>query len=151
MFRVSYKPSTSHWIFPPIIMGILALLLTVMIIQRAVRCRRRGEPFFDMKKMRVFEPGWDKLKLFGSVALFLLYIRAMGLIGFLAASIIFVFLYSVLYYGVEKLREIPAAIASGKPWASPAFRATFGSLAISVVFSTAVWYLFGRVFQITLP
>jgi hypothetical protein len=132
-------------------MGILALLLAVMIIQRAVQCRRKGEPFLDMKTMRFFEPGWDKVKLFGSVVLFPLYIRAMEMIGFLAASIIFVFLYSVLYYGVEKLREIPAAIASGKPWASAAVRATLGSLAISVIFSTAVWYLFGRVFQITLP
>lgn len=151
MFRVSYKPSVSHWIFPPIIMGILALLLAVMAIQRAVRCRRRGEPFFDLKSMPFFEPGWDKLKLFGSVALFILYIKAMELAGFLAASIVFVFLYSVLYYGVEKLRQIPAAVASGKPWSNAAFRATVVSLVISVVFSTAVWYLFGRVFQITLP
>jgi len=151
MFRVSYKPSASHWIFPPIIMGVLALLLAVMIIQRAVRCSHSGEPFFNLKTARFFDPGWDKVRFFGSVALFILYIKAMELAGFLAASIVFVFLYSVLYYGVEKLRQIPAAVASGKPWSNAAFRATVVSLVISVVFSTAVWYLFGRVFQITLP
>ncbi len=63
------------------------------------------KPFFNLKTARFFDPGWDKVRFFGSVALFILYIKAMELAGFLAASIVFVFLYSVLYYGVEKLRQ----------------------------------------------
>lgn len=151
MFRVSYKPSTSHWLFPPIILGILALLLAVMIVQRAVECRRTGRPFINREKFRFFEPGCDKLKLFGSVALFVLYIYAMEFIGFLAASIVAVFLYSVLFFGVERLKEIPAAITSGRPWSNGAFRSVCVSLLLSVLFSTSVWYLFARVFKITLP
>jgi hypothetical protein len=151
MLRVTYRPSTSHWIFPPIILGILALLLAVMTVQRAIRCRRAGQPFFDWEKMRFFEPGCDKLKLSGSVVLFVLYIYAMEYIGFLAASIVFVFLYSVLFYGVERLKEIPAALRSGKPWSSAALRSVCVSLALSALFSTAVWFLFARVFRVTLP
>lgn len=151
MFRVSYKPSTSHWLFPPIILGILALLLAVMIAQRAIERRRTGRPFFNMEKMRLFEPGCDALKLFGSVALFVLYIYAMEFVGFLASSIVVVFLYSVLFFGVERLKEIPAAIASGRPWTNGAFRSVCVSLLLSVLFSTSVWFLFARVFKITLP
>ena len=151
MFRVTYRPSTSHWLFPPIILGILALLLAVMIVQRAIECRRTGRPFINREKMRVFEPGCDKLKLFGSVALFVLYIYAMESVGFLTASIVAVFLYSVLFFGVERLKEIPAAIASGRPWSNGAFRSVCVSLLLSVLFSTSVWYLFARVFKITLP
>ena len=72
--------------------------------------------------MRFFEPGCDKLKLFGSVALFVLYIYAMEFAGFLASSIVVVFLYSVLFFGVDRLKELPAAIASGRPWANGAFK-----------------------------
>ncbi len=151
MLRVTYRPSTSHWIFPPIILGILALLLAVMIIQRMVECRRTGQPFFDRNRMRFFEPGCDKFKLSGSVVLFVLYIYAMEYIGFLAASIASVFLYSVLFYGVERLKEIPSVLRSGKPWSSAAFRSVSVSLMISVIFSTAVWFLFARVFRVTLP
>lgn len=151
MFTVSYKPSTSHWIFPPIIMWILAILFVIMMILRITRCRKTGTPFFGFLRGRFFVEHWDKARLVGTVALFVLYILFMDIIGFLAASIIFVFLYNVLYAGIGQLREIPTALKSGAPLQNAAFRSIVVSLVVSVVFSTAIWFLFGQVFKITLP
>lgn len=151
MFTVSYKPSTSHWIFPPIIMWILGILFAIMMVLRFFRCKKNGIPFFGFLKSKFFVEHWDKARLLGTVVLFVLYILFMDIIGFLAASIIFVFLYNILYAGLDLVKEIPAAIRSGAPLQHAAFRSVLISLLISIVFSTVIWFLFGQVFKITLP
>jgi hypothetical protein len=138
-------------LFPPIIFGILAVLLALIIIQRFLRCRKTGEPFLDIRGKTFFVANWDKLRLLGTVVLMVLYIYAMEWIGFLAASIIVVFLFNVLYNGVHRLKEIPAAFRSGHLLSNSAFRSLLLSLTISVTSSFVIWYLFGSVFKITLP
>ena len=151
MFTVTYKPSTSHWIFPPMIMWILAILFTAMMIIRFFRCRRSKTPFFAFIKNRFFVEHWDKLRLTGTVVLFILYILFMEIIGFLAASIIFVFLYNILYAGAGQFKEIPGAFRGKEPFKNPAVRSVVISLVIAVAFSVIIWFLFGKVFKITLP
>jgi len=132
-------------------MWILAILFTIMMALRLVRCRKAGTPFFGFLRNRFFVQHWDKARLVGTVVLFILYILFMDIIGFLAASIVFVFFYNVLYAGIGQLREIPTALKSGAPLHNAAFRSIVVSLVVSIVFSTAIWFLFGQVFKITLP
>lgn len=151
MPRISYKPSTSHWLFPPMIMGILVFLMVIMLIQRAIKCKKQGKPFFNFKNYHFFVANWDKVRLPGSLLLLLLYIPAMNFMGFLPASIIFIFLFNVLFVGIAQLASIPAAFKTKKFWSNPDFRSLLISLIISVVSSTLIWFLFGTVFKITLP
>ncbi len=151
MLRVNYKPSTSHWLFPPMIMWILAIMLVIMAIERAVKCKKSGKPFFNLKGYRFFIENWDKVKLVGTIVLMVLYFPSMNLIGFLPASIIFIFLFNVLFVGVSQLASIAVAFKTKKFWSNPDFRSLVISLIISVVSSTIIWFLFGQVFKITLP
>ncbi|WP_332447254.1 tripartite tricarboxylate transporter TctB family protein [Sphaerochaeta sp.] len=151
MLHVNYKPSTSHWLFPPIIMGILAFLAVVMLIQRALKCKKQGKPFFNFKNYHFLVANWDKVRLPGTLLLLVLYFPSMDLLGFLPASIIFIFLFNVLFVGVAQLASIPVAFKTKKFWSNPEFRSLLISLIISVVSSTLIWFLFGKVFKITLP
>lgn len=151
MLRVNYKPSTAHWLFPPIIMWILGILFVIMLIQRALKSKRNGTPFFNIKGYRFFIENWDKVKLPGTVLLMVLYFPSMNLIGFLPASIIFVFLFNVLFVGLSQLKSIPVAFKTKQFWSNPDFRSLLISVIISVIASTIVWFLFGFVFRITLP
>ncbi|NLZ76466.1 MAG: tripartite tricarboxylate transporter TctB family protein [Spirochaetales bacterium] len=151
MLRVTYRPSTSHWLFPPIIMGILGILIVIMLIQRAVRCAKEKKPFFNLKGYRFFIENWDKTRLFGTLVLMILYFPAMELIGFLPASIIFIFLFNVLFVGLHQFKSIPVAFKTKQFWSNPDFRSLIISLAIAVISSTLIWFLFGKVFKITLP
>lgn len=151
MFTIKYTPSTSHWIVPPIIIGILAVLIVIMTIQRLVETKKQNKPFFDYKRYRFFEMNWDKVKLIGTLLMFILYIFAMDLLGFLTASILFIFLFNVLFAGVEQLKQIPLAIKEKSYIKNEAFKSVLNSLLISVAFSIGIWFLFGQVFQITLP
>jgi len=151
MFRVNYKPSTSHWIFPPIIFGILGFLLVVMAIQRLLKCRRLGKPFFAFKNYHFFVANWDKVRLIGSLVLMVLYFPSMNLLGFLPASILFVFMFNVLFCGVQQIASIPVAFKTRKFWSNRGFRSLLISLIISVVSSTLIYLVFGKLFKITLP
>lgn len=151
MLHIRYIPSTSHWLFPPIIMGILVFLMVIMLIQRAFKCKKQGKPFFNFKNYHFFAANWDKVRLPGSLVLLLLYIPSMNLLGFLPASILFIFLFNVLFVGVEQLASIPVAFKTRKFWSNPDFKSLLISLIISVVGSTLIWFLFGQVFKITLP
>lgn len=148
---IKYKPSTSHWLFPPIIMGILAILLAVILVLRFIRTRREGKPFLDLKGARFFVPDWDKVRFIGTLVLFVLYILSMQKIGFLPSSIVFIFLFNVLFAGVGQLRQLIPAARKGKLFSSAAFKSVSVSLVSSIVFSVGVWYLFARVFNVTLP
>lgn len=151
MPRITYRLSTSHWIFPPIIMGILAFLAIIMLLERAYTCKKQNKPFFNFKDYHFFEKNWDKVRLPGTLLLLVLYFPAMNLIGFLPASIIFIFLLNVLFVGLNQLASIPLAFKTKQFWSNHDFRSLLISLIISVVSSTLIWFLFGRMFKITLP
>ncbi len=129
---IRMRYSTSHLFFPKIIICILAVLAICLVIQRLVKCRREKTPFFP-GGFRFFAPGYDKLKFYGSFVLFVLYILAMEWMGFLAASIVFIFLFNALYCATLRPKSLSASVL------------------ISVLSSVAVWYVFGVLFRITLP
>lgn len=122
-----------------------------MAIQRFVKCKKQGKPFFAFKNYRFFAENWDKMRLTGSLVLMVLYFPAMNLLGFLPASILFVFLFNVLFSGYEQLASIPVAFRTRKFWSNHDFRSLLISLMISVVSSTLIWLIFGKLFKITLP
>ena len=125
--------STSHWVMPRIVMGILVVLLVIIGIQRLIHCRKTGTPFIQLKNYRFFRPGWDKVKLLGGILTFVAYIYLMEFLTFLPASIISIFIFNVLF---DYERTKKSMITSG---------------VISVGFSVFIWLIFGVLFRITLP
>jgi hypothetical protein len=132
-------------------MGILAILLAIMFLQHVVKCKKEGKPVFRLKGYRFFVENWDKVRFLGTLILLVAYFPAMELMGFLAASILFVFLFNVLFCGVEQLASIPVAFKTRTFWSNPDFKSLLISLIISVVSSVLIWFIFGQVFKITLP
>ena len=125
--------STSHWVMPRIVMGILVVLLVIIGFQRLIHCRKTGTPFIQLKNYRFFRPGWDKVKLLGGILTFVAYIYLMEFLTFLPASIISIFIFNVLF---DNERTKKSMITSG---------------VISVGFSVFIWLIFGVLFRITLP
>ena len=125
--------STSHWVMPRIVMGILVVLLVIIGIQRLIHCRKTGTPFIQLKNYRFFRPGWDKVKLLGGILTFVAYIYLMEFLTCLPASIISIFIFNVLF---DNERTKKSMITSG---------------VISVGFSVFIWLIFGVLFRITLP
>lgn len=125
--------STSHWVMPRIVMGILVVLLVIIGIQRLIHCRKTGTPFIQLKNYRFFRPGWDKVKLLGGILTFVAYIYLMEFLTFLPASIISIFIFNVLF---DNERTKKSMITSG---------------VISVGFSVFIWLILGVLFRITLP
>ena len=123
MIQVVY--STEHWIVPIITMGVLVVLLAAIILTEGRARVQEGKPFFQ-KPGRFFLESYDKMKLWGTLLLFA------GYIGFTVTSLIFVFLFNVLYTGTSK-------------------KALIGSAVIAVVASLLISVMFGIVFNITLP
>ena len=131
--KLKIKNSTTHWVMPRIVMGILVVLLVIIGIQRLIHCRKTGTPFIQLKNYRFFRPGWDKLKLLGGILTFVAYIYLMEFLTFLPASIISIFIFNVLF---DNERTKKSMITSG---------------VISVGFSVFIWLIFGVLFRITLP
>ncbi|SFG77487.1 tripartite tricarboxylate transporter TctB family protein [Oribacterium sp. WCC10] len=129
MINVVY--STEHWIVPRIVICILCILLAAIIITEGRARVAKGEAFFSMPK-KFFKDNPDFIKLFGTLVLFVGYIVTLDIIGFTLTSIIFVFLFNILYAGTS-----PKSIGI--------------SLLIAVVASLIVSIAFGVFFKITLP
>lgn len=72
----------------------------------------------------------------------------MPIMHFLVASIVFIFLYNVLYSGVG---IVSRAFGKDTALAKTARRSLAVSMAISIVFFVVIWYLFGVVLGVTLP
>lgn len=129
MINIVY--STEHWIMPTIVMIILAVLLVAIIVTEGRGRVKAGGKFFE-KPGRFFVENCDHLKLWGTLVLFVGYIICLDIIGFTVTSMIFVFLFNILYAGVEKKSLITSAI-------------------LAVVSSLVISIMFGVVFNITLP
>lgn len=144
--KINYSWGKAHWIVPPIIMGVLGVLAVIILIQRAVNCKKTGTPFINFHA-RILVENWDKVKLIGTFVLLLLYPFAMNLMHFLWASILFIFLFNVLFCGIDKL----VMIKQGGGLKNPGIKSVLTSLVISVVSSVLIWFIFGFVFKVTLP
>lgn len=129
MIQVVY--STQHWIMPRIVMVVLAVLLLAIIVTEGMARVKAGGSFFA-KPGRFFIDGCDHVKLWGTLILFIAYIVCLDIIGFTVTSMIFVFLFNVLYAGTAKKSLILSVI-------------------LAVVSSLIIAVMFGVVFNITLP
>lgn len=129
MIQVVY--STQHWIMPKIIMAVLAILLFAIIVTEGMARVKTGGSFFA-KPGKFFIDGCDHMKLWGTLILFIAYIVCLDIIGFTVTSMIFVFLFNVLYAGASKKSLLLSAI-------------------LAVASSLIIAVLFGVVFNITLP
>jgi len=150
MFHIDFKFSQAHLIVPRIIGWVLAILLVAILVRRIVRCIKTKEPFFN-KDFRLLVKGWDKVRLIGYLVLLCLYPLAMQAIHFLPASIIFMFLFNVIFNGVEQVKGFVEGIKTKEGWSNPGFRSIIISLIVSVVSSVLIWLIFGTLFKITLP
>lgn len=129
MIQVVY--STQHWIMPKIVMVVLAVLLVAIVVTEGMARVKAGGSFFT-KPGKFFIEKCDFVKLFGTLVLFIAYIVCLDIIGFTVTSIIFVFLFNVLYAGTSK-------------------KSLILSVVLAVVSSLVIAVLFGVVFNITLP
>lgn len=132
LFKINVVYSTSHWVVPKFVISILIILGILVVIVEGMARKKKGESFF-VKPQRLLIQNYDKLKFWGTLVLFILYILSMEIIGFLAASIIFIFLFNVLFCGTFEKKSLAI------------------SAIISVIASVGIWYVFGVVFNITLP
>lgn len=141
------KFSNMHLFFPRVIACILAILGIAIIVQRVLKCKKDGTPFINLKGYRFFKADYDKIKLWGSVILFAAYIACLEPLGFLWASMIFVFLFNVLFAESINLKAL-----FGKEKAPVVdVKNLLTSVAIAVISSTLIWFLFYKIFNITLP
>ena len=132
LFNIKVVYSTSHWVVPKIVICIVILLGAAVLITEGIANRKNGKPFFG-ERIRLLQKDYYKLKFWGTLVLFILYILALDIIGFLFASIIFIFLFNVLFCGTFAKKSLLI------------------SAVISLSFSIGIWYVFGTVFNITLP
>ncbi|WP_200411686.1 tripartite tricarboxylate transporter TctB family protein [Virgibacillus salexigens] len=131
LLTVELKFSEYHTIFPNIMLTILIFLAVLMLflnVIRRIKERRLREFHFQF-----FVDNYDKLKFFGTLVLIIAYAFVLESIGFLLATILFMFLISLLFIGDIKKKSI------------------FVSLTNSLSTSLIIWYLFGQLFDITLP
>ena len=141
-----------HLFFPSVIGIICGILLVVILIQRAIRCKKEGKPFINFKNYHFFTPGYDKVKLWGSLILFILYIYLLPIIHFVPAGILFVTLFNVLFTNCINLEKIfGQKNAAGYESAMVNWKDLIISVAVAVVFAVGLWLLFFKVFNITLP
>lgn len=137
---VSIDFERSHLFFPRIINWLMGILFALILIFRVrpfladVRAGRKGLPFVH--------EDIDKLRLFGTIVLIVVYFYLMDVVGrmfpytgygFLFMSVIFVFLLSLLYLS-ERTRRNYVII-------------TINALVAPLL----AWFVFAKLFNITLP
>jgi len=54
------KIRNMHLFFPMVIGSICVLLLVIIALQRAVKCKKEGTPFINFKNYHFFAPNYDK-------------------------------------------------------------------------------------------
>lgn len=139
LLTITVDFATSHWYFPKIIIGILIILGIGMAI---VHLPRKIKAVKSEHKVGFFVENYDKVKLYGSIALIAAYFKAMEIVGamfpnmgygFLFCSIVFIFVASVLFLRKPTKRQWIVLIVN------------------SIVTPVFVWYVFGVLFFISLP
>ncbi|SEA78640.1 Tripartite tricarboxylate transporter TctB family protein [Thalassobacillus cyri] len=128
---LEFKFSESHTVFPKIVLSILVMLLILIVINQVIQRYKDGKlTDFNFK---FFTGNYDKLKFYGTVALLIGYGLTLELLGFLLSSILFMFLIMLLYIGNLKRKAILLSLAN------------------SILTSFIIWFVFGQMFDITLP
>jgi hypothetical protein len=134
---------TSHLFFPRIMIGVIVVLLVAIAIKGIVPRMIKGTLRETMRKYHFFELGSDKLKLLSTVVVIVAYFILMSFIGrflpnqgfgFLIMSIPFMLGTSLLFAG----REVAA-------------KHKLSIILTGVLTPLGAWFLFGRLFLITLP
>ena len=143
LLAVNIDFEQSHLFFPRIIVTILAILLVIIVAKHFVTRARDREEGKKRERFRFFEENYDKLRLWGTIGLMVIYFFAMDFVGqlfpnqgfgFLFTSIPFMVLVSFLFVGKSKIRERLLPI-----------------LLSSILTPLIVWFVLGRLFYITLP
>ncbi|SFJ80570.1 Tripartite tricarboxylate transporter TctB family protein [Halobacillus dabanensis] len=131
LLTVELTFSEYHIIFPRIIITILLILGAMIVFRYFYKRVKQGSS--KKREFSFFMANYDKSKLFGSAILLFLYPFMMELLGFLISTILFMFVITLLFIGkVQK-------------------KALFTSLTNALATTFVVWYVFGQVFDITLP
>jgi len=128
--RINYVHSTAHLLMPKIVGVILVILLTAIVVSDYLKAKRSGE---KKERKRIFAEGFDKIKLFGSFGLFAVYIALLEPLGFLVSSILAMFGFNLIFEGTKDKKSIAVSGIA------------------SVIFPLLLWFIFGYVFNITLP
>ena len=152
MLKEWLKMKRMHLFFPTVIAIICAILIVVVLIQRAIRCKKEGTPFINLKGYHFFVPGYDKVKFWGALILFTLYLFCLPKLHFVAAGIIFITLFNILFtncINLEKLFGRKDHPAYAMPMVN--VKDLVISIVVSVIFSVGLWLLFFKGFNITLP
>ncbi len=114
-------------------MVILIILAIIIFIQHVIKSRQANTKLFSLKGKQFFEENYDKVKLFGTIILLFAFIFLLEPLGFVIASIIFMSLFNILYS--EKYDK----------------KGLLVSLGLAVAETMTVWFIFGYLFDITLP
>ncbi len=136
LFDVTVDFDRSHLIFPILVSVVLAILGSVILVTR------RADIGAALAATPRWPAGTDKARLFGTVALTIIYFLAMERIGkaipnrgfgFLFASMPFVLAISLLYmHGLPRRRVIIAVLNA-------------------VIAPLVVWFILSNLFNISLP
>lgn len=131
-FNIEVVYSDSHLVFPRIIVTVVVVLGLLVLLTEGLANKKAGKKFFG-DKIVFLQKNYDKKKFWGTLLLFIIYILAMDIVGFLIASLVCIFLFNLLFTAsLEKKSVLVSAL-------------------ISAAFSFGVWYVFGQLFNITLP
>jgi hypothetical protein len=131
-FKLTVQYSTSHLFFPKIVISILIFLSVVIGVKHVIIRLRNKQPVIT-GGWRFFAKDADLIMLFGGFFVFALYVLALKPMGFLLSSMLFIFLFNLLFCRTRKLRSILISVL------------------ISILSSLFAWYLFGVLIKITLP
>ena len=121
-------------------MLVICLVLLFAIAVRALP--RRIKQYKNGRKLSFFVENYDKFKFYGTLVLIAVYFKGMEFVGglfpnmgygFLICSILFMFVISLLFTGRPTRRKFIALALN------------------SVVTPTMAWFVFGFLFNITLP
>lgn len=132
-FKIPIVYSTSHKVFPQIVFGILVILAIIILIQYVMKQHKSKETLFSLKGKQFFEKDYDKVKLFGTLILLFAFVFLLKPLGFIPAGILFMSLFNILFTGRIGKKDILISIG------------------IAVVETMIVWFIFGYLFEITLP
>lgn len=131
LLTLNFKFSESHLVFPRITTNILIFLGALILISNIYKKYKAGT--LTQFRFKFFKEGFDKFKFFGTMGLLVGYVLMLERIGFLTSSIVFVFLATMLFYGNLQKKTIIISIVN--------------SLATSYI----IWFIFGKLINITLP
>ncbi len=131
LLTIELSYNNYHLLFPRIIISILIILGIVLLITNIIKRVKNGN--LTSFSFTFFVDNYDKVKLFGTAVLLIVYAGTLEIIGFIPASVLFMFLVTLLYIGNIRKKSIMISVSN--------------SLATTII----VWYVFGQLFDITLP